>query len=81
MLTDGVDNRRRSVVELSLKNLEVDPLSFTISCFGFGDDHDEDLLLHISNLRDGNFYYIKHLNTVDEAFADAFGGLVSVVTN
>lgn len=33
----------------------------------------------IANLRDGNFYYIEKLDQVDECFADALGGLFSVV--
>jgi len=33
----------------------------------------------ISKLRDGSFYYIENINTVDEAFINALGGLISVV--
>jgi hypothetical protein len=33
----------------------------------------------ISNLKDGNFYFIQKLDTLDECFVDALGGLVSVV--
>jgi hypothetical protein len=33
----------------------------------------------ISKLKDGNFYFIQQLDTLDEYFADALGGLVSVV--
>jgi hypothetical protein len=53
--------------------------TFTIDCFGFGRDHDEDLLVNISKLKDGNFYFIDKLDTVDEYFASALGGLMSVV--
>lgn len=35
--------------------------------------------MQISKLRDGSFYYIEKLDTVDESFADALGGLMSVV--
>jgi len=30
-------------------------------------------------LRDGSFYYIENVKTVDEAFINALGGLISVV--
>lgn len=53
--------------------------NFTINCFGFGRDHDEDLLNNISKLKDGGFYFIDKLDTVDECFASALGGLMSVV--
>jgi len=33
----------------------------------------------MSRLRDGSFYYIDKLSTVDEAFVNALGGLISVV--
>lgn len=52
---------------------------FTIQTFGFGDGHDAELMSSIADLKDGNFYYIEKLNTVDEVFADAMGGLFSVV--
>jgi len=33
----------------------------------------------ISKLKDGNFYFIEQLDTVDECFVNALGGLMSVV--
>ena len=39
------------------------------------------MLVKIAKLRDGSFYYIEKLDIVDEAFADALGGLMSVVAN
>ena len=33
----------------------------------------------ISNLKDGNFYYIEDLDKLTENFVDALGGLFSVV--
>lgn len=33
----------------------------------------------ISKIKDGNFYYVKDIKTVDEMFVDALGGLFSVV--
>lgn len=50
-----------------------------INTFGFGADHDPKLMNDISKLRDGSFYYINQLSTVDEAFVNALGGLISVV--
>ena len=31
---------------------------FTIHTFGFGNQHDADLMSSIADIRDGNFYYI-----------------------
>lgn len=33
----------------------------------------------ISKVKDGNFYYVEKLDTIDEMFIDALGGLFSVV--
>jgi len=53
--------------------------SFTINTFGFGKDHDAQLMSDISDLRDGNFYYIEKLEMVEDSFVDALGGLFSVI--
>ena len=34
---------------------------------------------NISKYKDGGFYYVDKLDTVDEMFIDALGGLFSVV--
>jgi hypothetical protein len=47
--------------------------------FGFGRDHDADLMDKISSVKDGNFYFIEKLETIDEAFVSALGGMLSVV--
>ena len=36
---------------------------------------------NISKLKDGGFYYVDKLDTVDEMFIDALGGLFSVVAS
>ena len=53
--------------------------NYTINSFGFGNDHDPKLMTAISGTKDGNFYFIQQLDTLDECFVDALGGLVSVV--
>ena len=53
--------------------------TFTINSFGFGNDHDPELMNKISQYKDGNFYFVEKLDTVDEMFVDALGGLFSVV--
>jgi len=53
--------------------------SFTINTFGYGKDHDEDLMDDIAKLKDGTFYFIEKADDVGECFADCVGGLISVV--
>ena len=35
----------------------------------------------ICDQRDGSFYYIRELATLDQAFANALGGIITVVAN
>ena len=53
--------------------------TYTINSFGFGSDHDPELLNKIALYKDGNFYCVEKLDTVDEMFIDALGELFSVV--
>lgn len=59
LLSDGQDKRAENSLILALKSKENQNLGvFNIHSFGFGQDHDEDLMSHIANLKDGSFYYI-----------------------
>lgn len=51
---------------------------FSIHSFGFGNDHDEELMRKICEMKDGAFYFIKELATLDEAFCNALGGIISL---
>ena len=81
LLSDGLDGS----ADLGVKNLVAKYDKFqncnniSINTFGFGDDHDPKLMGNISDLKDGNFYYIDKLDTVDEAFGDCLIGLMSVL--
>jgi hypothetical protein len=52
---------------------------YTLHSFGFGQDHDSNFLSEVATRKEGNFYYILKLDTVDEAFVNALGALFSVV--
>lgn len=52
-------------------------MDFSINCFGYGRDHDEKVLGLFAAKKQGNFYYIKDLKSIDECFIDCFGKLVS----
>ena len=44
-------------------------------------EHDEALMSQISSQKDGSFYFIKELSTLDEAFSNALGGIISLVAS
>jgi len=59
-------------------SVEPVPLKCTINTFGFGADHDPNLLKGIAELGTGMYYYIQSEENIAEAFADCLGGLLSV---
>ena len=50
-----------------------------INTFGFGKEHDAELMSNIAKVQDGNFYYIEKFEDVDVMFVDALGALISIV--
>lgn len=86
LLTDGHANRGVSepdgIVEL-LKGVLGGENSDNISVntFGYGADHQADLLRRISEASDtpGSYYFVEEKDDVSSAFGDCLGGLLSVV--
>ncbi len=80
LLTDGRDGQAKTAEKTRQRMLaqKLDNET-TIHTFGFGEDHDPKLMSDISGLRDGNFYFLDQLDTVDEAFVDCLGGLLSSI--
>lgn len=58
LLTDGLDPGAFNRIQSTVMTSGLENESFTISCFGFGNDHDEELLVKIAKIRDGSFYYV-----------------------
>ena len=50
-----------------------------INTFGFGKEHDAELMSNIAKVQDGNFYYVEKFEDVDVMFVDALGALISIV--
>jgi hypothetical protein len=78
ILSDGLDSGATTGCKTLLQD-NPDIGTFTMNTFGYGNDHDPQLMSGLAQLRDGSFYFIDKLDTVDEVFVDCLGGLVSVV--
>lgn len=80
LLSDGLDNDDNPLL-LSTIALEKIPVEghFTINTFGYGNDHDSSLMLGISNLKGGSFYYIDKVDIIEDCFIDCLGALLSIV--
>jgi hypothetical protein len=91
LLTDGLANEGVKDMEGILAEMrrlqdppaqaEVIPKKFdgTVYTFGFGSDHDSNLLEAISRQGGGVYYFIDSTDKIPESFADCLGGLLSVV--
>lgn len=77
LLSDGNDNYGLEGLDGLLEKSAIANLS--INTFGYGEDHDPESLRKIAQARKGNFYYIKDLARVDEAFVDCLALLTSVI--
>eukprot|EP00555_Chaetoceros_dichaeta_P007178 CAMPEP_0198263904 /NCGR_PEP_ID=MMETSP1447-20131203/13869_1 /TAXON_ID=420782 /ORGANISM="Chaetoceros dichaeta, Strain CCMP1751" /LENGTH=277 /DNA_ID=CAMNT_0043952669 /DNA_START=99 /DNA_END=929 /DNA_ORIENTATION=- len=86
LLTDGLANRgisdREGVVQLVKGCLASGKgqASAAIHCFGYGLDHDREMLRDISQVNEGGtYYFVEKDSDVSSAFGDALGGILSVV--
>lgn len=52
----------------------------SLFCFGYGDDHDSNLMRRLSDTtQSGSYYYVKDDSDVGSAFGEALGGVLSVL--
>lgn len=78
LLSDGLDEGAQERCQNLLEQYAIQD-SFTINTFGYGSDHDAELMDDIAKFKDGTFYYIEKVDDVGECFADCVGGLISVI--
>ncbi len=78
LLSDGLDFGAQHRVKYTLANSGLQD-NVVIHTFGFGRDHDPQLMTDIADITDGSFYFIKKLDNIDEAFVESLGALQSSV--
>ena len=87
LLTDGHANEgisdREGIVKVTKGCLGVNQNGFSnipVHCFGYGNDHDHEMLRDIAGATEGGtYYYVDSDSNVSSAFGDALGGVLSVV--
>lgn len=81
LFTDGIANNgitnNAGILEAARGAMTGNPL--TLFTFGFGADHNEDMLRSLADATNGLYYFLEKAETIPEAFADCLGGLVAVV--
>lgn len=81
LLTDGVDHQSYTSIARARGVIAKYPISkdYSIHTFGYGSDHDSELLNSISDIKNGGFYYIQQFEGISQAFANCLGELMSVL--
>ncbi|VVA90448.1 unnamed protein product [Arabis nemorensis] len=83
LLSDGQDNFTLAYNGLRLRadyeSLLPGSSRIPIHTFGFGSDHDAELMHTISQVSRGTFSFIETETVIQDAFAQCIGGLLSVV--
>jgi len=79
LFTDGQADSKTGVVELIKPSLLDIKGSCTIQTFGYGTDHDANFLRSIAETAQGEYYFLEKPDDIPDSFADALGGLLSVV--
>lgn len=83
LLTDGIANlgltRPENIIEL-VKNTINTFSGTSISCIGYGTDHNIELLQSITTEGGGSYYVVNNIEDVAVVFGDILGGLLSCVS-
>ena len=81
LLSDGDDTcgNKLSTFKAFFAQLDLQPSlsNFQIHSFGYGDDHNEEILCMISDRKQGKFYNIVTLSKVEDCFIACLGTLLS----
>ena len=83
LLSDGCDNHSENSSALleGFKNLyKNEKLDFTLNTFGYGNDHDPDIMTKLANIRDGSFFYVQDYKKISEYFVTVLGSCVSIIS-
>jgi Mg-chelatase subunit ChlD len=80
LLTDGIANvgltQPDDILQI-IQNMILQYGGTSISCVGYGIDHNVDLLQQISTSGGGSYYVVNSLEDVATVFGDVLGGLIS----
>lgn len=83
LLTDGLANRGvtdvQQLLDITEKKVKGLRNPTSVYTFGYGGDHNSELLTGIATAGGGSYYYMRTTDSIPEAFADCMGGLMSVM--
>lgn len=85
LLSDGQDNNGHTAISRAgvcySEHSALVPAGFTTHSFGYGRDHDADLMNFIAQTKEGDFHFVENAEVIPECFSDCLGGLISLVAD
>jgi uncharacterized protein YegL len=81
LMTDGLANEGiQDVTALSkaTRDLMGESPEYSLYTFGYGADHDSDMLKNLSEVGNGMYYFVETNDMIPESFAHCLGGLLTV---
>ena len=79
LLSDGIDfDYVVDFFKIYISSEGKNNYSFTLHCFGYGDDHNSELLNKIALIREGGYFNIRKLFMVKDYFLEIYGSLSTV---
>mmetsp|Transcript_11825 Transcript_11825/g.15241 ORF Transcript_11825/g.15241 Transcript_11825/m.15241 type:complete len:549 (+) Transcript_11825:32-1678(+) len=81
LMTDGQANQglRTSKQIIPILTNMLQDSGISLHTFGYGSDHDSELLRQISTAGNGSYYFVEGVDDIRSAFGDCLGGMLSVV--
>jgi Mg-chelatase subunit ChlD len=81
LMTDGMANEgisdTRGLCDATRGLIGESP-NFSIYTFGYGQNHNSDMLTNISEIGNGMYYFVENNDMIPESFAHCLGGLLTV---
>ena len=77
LLSDGEDDKGEDYIEGVVEEWKGRTGAYTLNTFGFGKDHDSDLMTCLADDGDGNFYFIARNEDIGTYFVHCLGRLFS----
>ena len=80
LLSDGQDNYSGADTKFIdlLSTTGKNKYVFSLHTFGYGNDHDRNLMKRIAKIKDGGFFFIQRLKDVQDAYLEIYGSLSTV---
>ena len=82
LLSDGQDNYSYNSLlykfQQLLETTNKTDYAFTLHTFGYGEDHDEDLMLKLAKIKSGSFLFVNGLSDVKDFYLKIYGSLSTV---